>query len=428
MLLIFLIFELGELFMKKILALISLSLILTSCISNRATINFDKNSISNMYDLTNTTVMEEKMYLIKPSLNNNNSGNILFTDLNENQTIYLCNRAECEHIDDSCTSFLNDPNGVITMLSNKSVLLYTDIIEDGTDSYEALFKMDLNGQNRELIYSFKNGIRLNIPYRMAEIGNNIYFIVLEPSNNNGRIKYSPRILELNIDTLQSNIIPAFNESVEILGANSTSIFFLSTIIDTNGEIEYSIESYDLISHKASSLYSIKKSDYSTITTIKAHNNNVYIAKSNGEFGSVSVFSLDTLKETLLSDCVPVNGAKMLSFFTIIDELIIFDTVIPDTNGMFSIPQRLYFNTNDKSYGILSLKMTGEDSREFYVGPIGKYNNSLIVVNSNKLVKNEYKDPEGNINYAYTTYSLYSMMDKNDYINNIPKYKTISHIF
>lgn len=101
---------------------------------------------------------------------NNDDGyfNILYTDYKSGQEVYLCDKPECQHKDDSCTSYIDSDiaemfiyKDHLYMIENSADAVFSigadgQSVEDTTKASK-IYQLDLNGQNKKEIYQLKEG-------------------------------------------------------------------------------------------------------------------------------------------------------------------------------------------------------------------------------------------------------------------------------
>ena len=84
------------------------------------------------------------------------SSSILYIDYATKKQIYLCAQPNCNHKNETCTSWIapDTGRGVIVLAGDKLAMIYTDI-------KPRIEIMDLNGANRKTLCEFDNGAYIN---------------------------------------------------------------------------------------------------------------------------------------------------------------------------------------------------------------------------------------------------------------------------
>lgn len=139
--------------------------------------------------------------------------NIRYFDYASKKEIYLCDKPECDHMNETCTSYL-------VMNSEYSLFSYDDnlyLIENGNGSNAfqigdrttqgeeepaRIYKMDKDGKNRTILCELKDGFQFE--QRMVVLGNNSLYIqvILEENiavNDNTHMAITSDKKMMNVD-------------------------------------------------------------------------------------------------------------------------------------------------------------------------------------------------------------------------------------
>lgn len=176
------------------------------------------------------------------------SNNICFVDYKSRTQVYLCNRPECEHCDDTCTSWLPYGAGGGALFATEDHLYYLsfgnrnpDVVEAiGKDALPQLIQMARNGTEKEVIHTFgaSDIIREGVVFDY----NSIYFICdsFENFEQNGNLP--ERILyQYDITDRVLNKLEKLSPDDQIIGTSQREIF-LST---TEGAADLSLDAENL---------------------------------------------------------------------------------------------------------------------------------------------------------------------------------------
>ena len=162
--------------MKRIIYLffITLCYILSGCASkvnqldsnNTDTSNSKISVINNYADIGDSN--ENGMYYTKVGANG--VQNIKYVDFKTHTDIFFCNRAECTHSDETCTSYLSPYAGTAspTPYGDKLYVIYYGGYGNyyydryGDEALARIEVMDLNGENRRVVRRFKPSENLKI--------------------------------------------------------------------------------------------------------------------------------------------------------------------------------------------------------------------------------------------------------------------------
>lgn len=146
--------------------------------------------------------------------------NILYTDYSTGKEVYLCNKPECHHKDDTCTSYLN--NGDIAELfvykdhlylienSASEVMVFND---DGSSTTKkqtgpCIYQMDLDGQNKKEIYQLKEGYSFETGDLVLD-GNDLYLSITKEesieveSHSHMQVQTSNELYKIDLENGQA---------------------------------------------------------------------------------------------------------------------------------------------------------------------------------------------------------------------------------
>ena len=176
------------------------------------------------------------------------SNNICFVDYKSRTQVYLCNRPECEHCDDTCTSWLPYGAGGGALFATEDHLYYLsfgnrnpDVVEAiGKDALPQLIQLARNGTEKEVMHTF--GAADIIREGVVFDHDNIYFICdsFENFEQNGNLP--ERILyQYDITDRVLNKLEKLSPDDQIIGTSQREIF-LST---TEGAADLSLDAENL---------------------------------------------------------------------------------------------------------------------------------------------------------------------------------------
>lgn len=156
------------------------------------------------------------------------STNIKYLDFATKTEMYLCNRLECEHKDESCTSWRAYANNTVYAyeVSGKLYIQHSGSASDGTgnDFYAAYGKLalsrieecDLNGQNNKTL--------IELPANISFVGRpviddlHIYSMTKSVENKDNILIEKYRIAKININTKSIEYMKDFSQNnPEIIG-------------------------------------------------------------------------------------------------------------------------------------------------------------------------------------------------------------------
>lgn len=210
------------------------------------------------------TGAENGYYRIIPR--SDGSNNIAFIDYETRSQVFLCNRPECLHEDETCTSWLPYGGGGGALLPAGNHLFYLSFgnttpsiaQELGEDALPQIIEMDLNGGNhtvRQKLNAFEQ-VREGVAYDDSAI----YFICDSYENGiNGDLQ-TRSLYRYDIQSKTLENLKELSPSEQIVGVNGRSLIFnisdgAQDITENVGGIETKIVSYDVDTQEESVLLS-----------------------------------------------------------------------------------------------------------------------------------------------------------------------------
>lgn len=150
-----------------------------------------------------TSGNQQGYYMVESSAQGSHS-NLMYIDYSTQQKIFLCAKPNCSHNDNTCTSFLEEYGVSSTSNSSYSVFCTDDCLylfygSSGMSMFfsgaaPTIYRIDLNGENRQVIYEADSGAEINLQYGCYADGNYIYFLMkktgLSDPDKNGVIEMS----------------------------------------------------------------------------------------------------------------------------------------------------------------------------------------------------------------------------------------------
>lgn len=153
--------------------------------------------------------------------NEDTTSNIVYSDYSSQEQIYLCNRPECTHNDETCTSWLGVlyGGGNVFLLESKLLIIqwgsYSYVEEKGEIALPTIFTADLDGTNRKVCARLK--ATEQIEGGLAVSDNDLYFIknilVVEKGSDTACV-----LTRLNLETGEETEIKEFSENAFLQGS------------------------------------------------------------------------------------------------------------------------------------------------------------------------------------------------------------------
>lgn len=181
------------------------------------------------------------------------SVNILYTDYSSRQRVFLCNKPDCLHNNEACTSWFSI-TGDIKLFTNKAntqlFLIssgYADQGEDESKYSGKIYKMDPNGENRSVLYSLAGNE--SFADAVAADDQFLYATILYMDKTQIELKKEIRRIDMNtgsaslvcpLDSLQERVFGAFGHNlvIEKISGTERSYYCLNCADGAKSESTY----------------------------------------------------------------------------------------------------------------------------------------------------------------------------------------------
>ena len=363
-------------------------------------------------------------------------GNILYTDYESQQQIYLCNMPGCAHNTEECTSFV-EYTGNITLFTDYSENhLY--MISGGESTYEyrteeelpRIIEMDMDGSNRRTVCVFNSNE--GIPSNSVEIASDEYVYIRTERTYyaNGPQTYGPQtanaiervwfadgrreeIRRLDNSTNAYEIAKSvYGDQDLILQVNGVEddVMYLKYIrVDQDGK---TIEEYG---------------PYTEITMYTFYgDNHLFLADHDGKTGYITYNDLTTGESRTVTGipalaqgargrgkimCFGADGYKINWWYidkeTDRDKVFLVDTQV----GTWKEFTPRLDSERDKPVAVIA--EAGDD----YLVVVGEKKTYITMTNKDGVIYNIWDE----------RYPVRALMSKEDYWNSTPNYRTIDDI-
>ncbi|WP_297136427.1 hypothetical protein [Terrisporobacter sp.] len=369
--------------------------------------------------------------------------NLMYVDYKTKKQIYLCDKSECNHNTDRCTSYIETKyfgrqNSLICD-GKYLYLISSEYNDDGSISTSisyggegltpiseptSIYRMNLDGSNRILLSEFESGELLG--EKILTDGEYIYCISMKNTqvkidDNTSYTKGDEyKLIKISNESGEKQDITEWDSSWNILGCYKDKIIINKlefdhelTVEEKMDQAKYtqacknakeSIVSYDINTQKFEKLFENEMSDsYQYIM----HEKNVFYYKYNGN--KIMSFDLDTKQK---SDFLETNNSNIEQ---------IYDGYMITSDWKENNKEYYRIRIEDKEISKLSLyKDNGR-----LVNIIAESENDFFV-ESNCKNKDEYVEWAG-INQTIETDREYAMIPKEDYFNNKNNFKKVNMI-
>lgn len=376
------------------------------------------------------------------SIYNNEDGitNIMYVDYKTRKQIYLCDKLECNHDNDKCTSYIdfkyaamekillcddkylylitsehNNTNGISTSIS------YGDLGAINEDQPTTIYRMNLDGSNKKKLVTLNTGELL--ANNFFTDGNYIYGIAMKNStvilddDNSYTDNDSCRLIGISNDSGEVKEISTWNSDWSILGVFNNKVIVKQlkfnkelTVEDKTDEEKYK----ELLSNAEDIIlaFDIKTREFEELISNKSNNDyyynmygkDIFYYSYNGD--KIMSFDLNTKEENVFLE------SKYSNIQQIYDGYIISSDWSDDNNASYLI------NIDNKSINEFNLiKNNG-----FPVNIIAE-SKDLFFVESNCDIESEYVEWAG-VTQEVETNRQYSLISKEDFFNSNKNFEDI----
>ena len=438
-----------------LISAIVISNVLTAC---------SNTDISNKEESNEQAIMEEVQENIQGKdikmLHNNNFGlacgskegyysiysnedgmtNIMYVDYKTKKQIYLCDKSECNHDNEKCTSFIdfkyaamekmllcddkylylitseyNNTNGISTSIS------YGEFGGTNEDQPTTIYRMNLDGSNKKLLATLNTGESLSNSFFTD--GNYIYGIAMKNStvilddNSSYADSDSCRLIGISNDNGEVKEISKWDSNWSILGTFNNKVIVKQLKFNKELTIEDKIdeEKYKELLSNADDVivaFDIKTREFEHLISNKSSNDYYYNMYGKDIFyysyngNKIMSFDLNTKEEYVFLE------SKYSNIQQIYDGYIISSDWSDDNTGAYLI------NIDNKSINDFKLiKNNG-----FPVNIIAE-SKDLFFVESNCDIESEYVEWAG-ITQEIETNRQYSLISKEDFFNGNKNYENV----
>lgn len=278
-------------------------------------------------------------YIRKISDGNKIRMNIMYFDYDTRKEVYLCNKPNCNHNSNSCSSYLkfSEMNELFyynnylylinTQVSSNVISVNADgtVNDDLEGSPTTVYRMNLDGTNKTKLFSVPSGTQMAMPYI---VNGNILYAFLEEykTENTTSIITSRKLIAVHLDTGKYDfIIDGTNKSFiggyqdkivlkEIEYKNDPSKFenddqeYFNNLYHSNVKIKL----LDLSDKKEKVIY---EDIYKNLEILDIYKNRIYFIGQGSK--SLEYLDLDTMKKALLKELSEIGAT-----FSVIDDKIL----------------------------------------------------------------------------------------------------------
>lgn len=277
------------------------------------------------------------------------SNNMAFIDYETRSQVFLCNRPECLHEDETCTSWLPYGGGGGALLTAGNHLFYLSFGNTtpgiaqwlGEDALPQMIEMDLNGANH-IVRQKLNALE-QVRQGIAYDDNAIYFVCDSYENGvNGDLR-TRSLYRYDIQSKNLEKRKELSPSEQIVGVNGRSLILnisdgAQDITEDAGGIETKIVSYDVDTQEESALLS-----HPFTTLGRVYNGYYYMYNLSGSTLLKQQLTpnapLETIRKGVGKQVEIVD--ELDDYFLVIESVADQEVTLPDSDPPMTLPY-LYF--------------------------------------------------------------------------------------
>lgn len=338
--------------------------------------------------------------------------NMIYTDYSTKTTVYLCNRPDCQHNDETCPSWFSFPGGGI-FLDAKGEHLFCAIRGDSEqEQAETIWKMDLNGENRQALYTCAPNESLT---DMAiSDGTSLYFAagVTDPET----WTLNKTLKQLDIQSGKTEDLMTYQDTAWLFGAF---------------EDELLVQIFDGASFRYDA-YSLKTKTSRTLLTYDENarsmpsGDSIYVVKPlTDSTAEVLKFNIKTGETSSLCKDIPYFVDT-----TTVGDIVDGRMIIHASDTRENDPEKIkvyYYAVNCETGEMTDLPLTYEigETTDF-VNVVAETGDFFVVTSGTETVKSIANGTDGTPYELEGTIFIYSLISKSDYWNGQPNYIKIDN--
>lgn len=357
-------------------------------------------------------VTTEKGYY-QLELTGTNVQNILYTDFETGTRVFLCNRPECTHRDETCTSVLKG-GGYLFPLNGKIGIFQRGGTSPKLPDNERkcrVYQMNADGSERKELCSLAPNIT---PFSgIATDGNFLYFIaVVIPETDKGSEAYE--LVRVSLQDGAMTTLKTFDSNLPYLSGAFDDKLILEYSTEKDGGYVYQCSVYSLATNEETFFYENAMQGF-------VRENKVYVIDPKGK--TVQEVSADgTTREWSINISIPENAYIDNGGGEFVPAGYMAFTVFVDGEGARYL---LNTQTGELTQSTLSYEWYDGSKRPIYV--LTAMKDRLLVVNKSELVNMQYLEENGELSVRESIRNGCAFISTEDYLSGTPNYTPVSDV-
>lgn len=377
------------------------------------------------------------------STDENGMMNIMYVDYKTKKQIYLCDKSQCEHDNDKCTSFIDMKYSARenTLLSDGKYLylVSSEFNNEGgistsinygigevqqEDEPSSIYRMNLDGSNKKKLASLDSGELLDDKFFTD--GNYLYGIVMKNTNIkiDGDTTYTKgddyQLIGISIEDGERKNITDWDNDWTILGVYEDKLIVNKLKFDheLTDEERMDNEKYIAAYRQAKEIigtYDFNTKDFEKLVSHDASNDylyeiyekNLFYYKNNGD--KIMSLDLESKKEDVFLQTEYCNIQQIYNGYIITSD--------------WKESKKGFYIISIKDKKIEKFKLIKNNG--YPINIIGESDN-FFFVESNCQIEEEYVEWAG-VSQTIETNRQYSMISKDDFVNNKKVFEKVEMI-
>ena len=382
--------------------------------------------VTSPYGAFNETFGKDGFYSLQT--NPNGGSSILYADYATRSAIMLCNRLECQHQDETCPAWFPFSGGRIFLNSAQDTLFCIGEADAGEQRTETIWRMDLNGSNRRILYQCPP--RERIMDAIASDASSLYFSVY--TVDYATAAYEKNLMQVDLQTGESKPIHALNDSDWLFGACGDKLLLLYgkdtqyryTLFSPSDGTETEVFSFERAMEKPET--SLQVAPHDGYFYVFSPNEGSVFTPDGDATAQLSKIDMVSGESEVLCDDFPWFGAEHSFIQSFYDNHMIIDLHDTRENDPAKVRHyRYYIDCETGSYKESTLTYTQYALTPF-VTIVAETPDCFIVSKGLYSTSIPFTDTDGSTYERIYDVPDYAFIAKEDFWNNIPNYQEIDY--
>ena len=375
------------------------------------------------------------------------SSNITYIDYATRSEIYLCNRPNCTHDNESCTSWL-PMDGIskdVFAAGDHLVILYhgsaSAVDEFGPASMPHIDIANLDGSERKTLITLDAACEMNLP--ILSDGNSLVFLTTVVQQTGNVVSSANQLVRIPFDEGKLQVLYDFSAYAPqgedligspwfLLGADAKGFLIKNIAVSVPvepGQTGIVSESqlhiiYRLSAQNGSTVMEELLNYPGGAYDEYLYDNSLY--QLNLSETNLSLFRLDLMtgKKELLTDQLPTGNNDTVHFVGAYDGKLLLDSYLESSDGLTVTPVRVMVDLDTHEVKPCTLTyQEGEQERPVWIFAESK--DAYLVVFGCEPYTEAVKGKLGDVRNVQRVRDIYGLIDKQDYWNSVPNYKPLT---